>query len=287
MKTFLVAVVLAVLVFSRASAQVSVELALEQEQFLPCEAIPLAVKITNRSGQQLHLGADAAWLTFSVESADGFVVIKNSEVPVTGEFDLESSQMATKHVDLQPYFSLNRSGRYQVTAVLHVKDWSTTVTSPAKHFDVVNGAQLWTQDFGVPTTNGVPEVRKYSLEQANYLRSQLRLYVRLSDAAEARVFKVTALGPMVSFGRPESQVDRESRLHVLWQGGAQLFNYCIINPDGVVAQRETYDYFSTHPRLAVDDNGGVVVQGGVRRPKSGETPAVKAPNALPNAPVKP
>ena len=66
----------------RASAQVSVELAMDQEQFLPSEAVPLAVKITNRSGQPLHLGAEANWLTFSVEADDGFVVIKNAEVPV-------------------------------------------------------------------------------------------------------------------------------------------------------------------------------------------------------------
>ena len=50
---------------------------MEQRQFLPSEAIPAAVRITNRSGQPLHLGADANWLTFNVESADGFIVVKN------------------------------------------------------------------------------------------------------------------------------------------------------------------------------------------------------------------
>ena len=99
---------LTLLTLVNAPAQVSVEVVLDQEQFLPSESVPVAVRITNRSGQTLHFGADANWLTFSVESADGFVVIKNSDVPVSGEFDLDSSQMATKRVDLAPYFVLSR-----------------------------------------------------------------------------------------------------------------------------------------------------------------------------------
>ena len=73
MKIFLV-LVLALTAGFRAAAQVNVELAMDQDQFLPNESVRLAVKITNRSGQPVHLGADPNWLTFSVESVDGFVV---------------------------------------------------------------------------------------------------------------------------------------------------------------------------------------------------------------------
>src|ERR1035437_5252177 len=125
MKTFLLVLVLAVLTSFRAAAQVSVEITMDQEQFLPSEAVPVAVKITNRSGQQLHLGTAADWITFSVESTDGFILIKNAEVPVTGEFDLESSQIGIiKRVDFQPYFQMGRHGRYKVIATLRIKDWS-------------------------------------------------------------------------------------------------------------------------------------------------------------------
>jgi len=278
MKTFLV-LVLAVLGFFRASAQVSVELLLDQEQFLPSESIPVGVKITNRSGQPVHLGAEPTWLTFSVESSDGFVVVKKSEVPVLGEFDLESSQLGIKRVDLQPYFSMTKSGRYKLVATVRIKDWSITVSSAPTFFDVINGAAIWTQDFGVPVAGGPPEMRKFTLQQANYLRSQLRLYVMVTDASETHVFRAAALGPMVSFGRPEAQVDRTSQLHVLWQAGGQNFSYFIINPDGLVASRETYDYFNTRPRLSVTQDGNVTVVGGVRRLKPAEAPAVPAPVA--------
>jgi len=275
---------LAVLAFFPAAAQVSLELSLEQEQFLPSESIPLAIKITNRSGQQLHLGEDADWLTFNVEAVGGAVVLKNAEVPVTGAFDLETSQLAIKRVDLQPYFALNQPGRYRVTATLHIPAWGLQLASAPKFLDVIQGAKLWSQDFGLAAgTNAIPEVRKYTLEQANYLKSQLRLYVQVSDAAEAQVFKVSVLGPMVSFSHPEGQVDRQGRLNVLWQTGAQSFSFVLVNPDGSPSEMEYYDNFFSRPRLTINETGDVVVLGGTRRPKPTEMPAVKAPNELPHA----
>jgi hypothetical protein len=286
MKFSLPVFVFAALAFFTASAQdVSVEVSLDQDQFLPSETLPVTVKVTNRSGQTLHLGADANWLTFNVESVDGPIALKIGDAPVTGEFTLESSQVATKRVDLQPYFILTRPGIYKVTATLRIKDWNAEVTSEKQNFDVISGARLWSQEFGVPApggmTNQAPEVRKYTLEEANYLRQQLRMYVMVTDASESRVFKVSAVGPMVSFSQPEAQLDRFSNLHVLYQSGSSAFTYSIVNPNGEIARQEIYDYFNTRPRLGMDDAGGIVVIGGVRRVKAGELPEVKTPLELP------
>jgi hypothetical protein len=294
MKTLWPILGLAWLVVFSAPAQVSVsvDVTMEQEQFLPSEKLPVAVRISNRSGQTLHLGADANWLVFNVESSDGFVVVKNAEVPVVGEFDLDSAQVAIKRVDLQPYFGLMRPGRYKVTATIRIKDWKAEVASPAKNFDVISGVHLWSQDFGVPVpagvTNGVPEVRKYALQEANYLRSQLRLYVLVSDASGSHVFKVLQIGNMVSFSQPETQLDGYSNLHILWQSGAATFIYVVVDPDGGLVQREIYDYFTTRPRLDRNADGKIVVVGGSRRisvrESSSEMPMVNPP---PTAPAKP
>ena len=260
-------------------AQVTVEVTLTQSEFLPSEALPAAVKITNRSGQRLHLGDDPNWLTFDVESDDGFTVIKKAEVPVVGPFDLESSQMAIKRVDLAPYFILNQAGRYHIVATLRIKDWAAQEPSEPKLFDVVNGVTIWTQDFGVPGTAAghAPETRRYSLIKVNYLLSQLRLYVQVSDPTDAQVYKVQAVGRMVSFSQPEEEVDEASNLHVLYQSGATLFSYTVIDPSGAIVSRDYYDYVSTRPRLSVNEQGQVVVIGGVRRPAPGELPQVKMP----------
>ena len=272
---------LALLPIFSASAQVAVNLTLEQEQFLPSEALPVTVHVVNRSGQPLHLGADPNWLTFSVESADSFIVTKQSDPPVQGEFNLDSSQVATKRVDLAPYFVMSRPGRYRITATVRIKDWGTEVSSPPCSFDVINGAKLWSQVFGLPlpagVTNSQPEVRKYTLEEANYLRSQLRMYVRVSDESGTRVFKVRPIGPMVSFSQPEPQLDRFSNLHVLYQSGAATFTYSVINPNGDIVLQEIYDYLKVRPRLRADDDGNIVVYGGVRRVKPAGMPVIKTP----------
>ena len=271
-----------------ASAQITVEVILDQSQFLPSESLPVAVRIVNRSGQQLHLGADANWLTFSVSAVDNYVVAKLGDVPVQGEFDVATSQMATKRVDIGPYFNLSRQGSYRVVATLHIKDWNVEIPSLPQNFDVIDGAKLWSQSFGLPApagaTNGAPQVRKYTLEQANYLRSQLRMYVQVSDEAERNIFKVRAIGPMVSFSQPEAQLDRLNNLHVIYQSGARVFTYSLINPNCDIVRQEIYDYLNTRPRLQSDDNGNITVIGGLRRVKPTDTPMVQAPAAI-SAPV--
>jgi hypothetical protein len=259
-----------------ASAQVTVELTQEQDQFLPSESMPVAVQIVNRSGQTLHLGRGKDWLTFSVETRAGEVVPKLAEVPVEEEFDLESSRKATIHVDLAPYFALNRSGRYSVIATMRIKEWNQDVRSQPRNFDIIEGARMWEQTIGVPNsgagTNGPPELRKFVLQQAHYLKSQLRLYVRLTDPTGERTFRVFPVGPMVSFGRPDPQVDKFSNLHILYMAGPHLFNYVVINPDGEVIVRRTYDYGTPRPRLQPDTDGKILVVGGVRRPTPQDLP---------------
>jgi hypothetical protein len=288
MKTLLISL-LALAAFARASAQVTLELALDQEQFLPDEAVRLTVKITNTSGQQLHLGADPDWLTFSVESEDQFMVSKNSDVPVVEPFDLESSQMGIKRVDLQPYFQMGRIGRYKVTATMRVKQWSLTVNSKPMQFDIIHGAELWSQDFGMmAASNQPPESRKYTLIKANYLREQLRLYVQVGTGDGSQIYKVAPLGPLVSFSAPEEQVDRLNQLHVLWQTGARSFSYVVVGTGGATVSRDVYDNFNSRPRLSVTTNGDVVVNGGVRRLKPEEVPLVKSPaEAAPSTSVPP
>ena len=296
MKIALSILVLALVsVFSAPAQVITVQVLLEQDQFLPGESLPVTVRVINNSGQSLHLGEAANWLTFNVESADNnSVVMKNADPPVVGGFDLGSSEVATKRVDLTPYFALTHAGRYHLVATVRIPEWGSAETSPAKEFDVIDGAQLWSQDFGLPVpagvTNQLPVVRKYILEEANYLRQQLRMYVLVSDQTGTRILKVSAVGPMVSFSQPDAQLDSASNLHVLYQGGARVFIYAVVNPDGNITQQEIYDYENSRPRLAVNAAGDIVVRGGVRRVKPGELPSVRPPEeVLPPtpAPAKP
>jgi hypothetical protein len=273
----------------RLAAQVSVEVALDQEQILPGEALIVGVRITNFSGQTLRFGADNDWVHFTIEGRDGYVVAMTGEVPVTGEFEVESSTVATKRVDLAPYFTITRPGRYLVTALVKLKDWDKQLANKPKGFDVIAGTKLWEQDFGVPVPAGestAPDVRRYALQQAIHLK-QMKLYARVTDQAESRVFACFPLGPMVSFSKPECQIDKSSNLHVLYQTGARAFNYSVVNPDGKLTLRRTHEYSETRPVLRADREGRIVVAGGVRRPSRDDFPPLsdsstnEAPTAKP------
>ena len=261
----------------RLSAQVTVEVLTDQDEFLPGEAIPVVTRITNRSGQTLTFGRDQGWLKFSIQGHEGYVAM-NGEAPVTGEFTLQSSERANVRVNIAPYFQLTKTGHYLVTAAVTVPEWKRQISSSPKAFDVIQGARLWEQEFGVPKapgdTNAVPEMRRYALQQANYLRSRIILYVQVTDTA-GKINKVLPVGPMISFGQPEPQVDKMSNLHVLYQNGPRMFSYVVVNPDGELIKRQTYD-FTTRPRITADADGNLTVVGGTRRITHDDVPPPKS-----------
>ena len=142
MKTMLSILGLALLCLLNAPAQVlTVQLTTEQDQFLPGESLPVTVRVFNNSGQTLHLGADSNWLTFTVEAENNdFVVMKKSDPPVVDAFVLGSSEVATKVVDLAPFFLMNKAGRYRIVATVHIREWNVDVPSAPKEVDVIDGA---------------------------------------------------------------------------------------------------------------------------------------------------
>lgn len=274
-----------------AIAQIKVSVTLDQEQYLPGESMPVAVRIANHSGQTLHFGKDQDWLTFSIESRDGFVVLKNSDAPVIGEFDLEPSKVAVKRVDLAPYFELTRSGRYAVMASVKIREWDHLSGSQPALFTVIQGSKLWEQEFGVPgsATNGTPEMRRYILQQANYVRSQLRLYLRLTDGSGVRSYSVIPIGPLISFSRVEHEVDKASNLHILFADGPHSYLYTIVSPDAQVVARRQYDYQDSRPRLQADAQGIISVRGGLLRESPTETTSTvpaTTPDDLPKSKVQ-
>ena len=249
------------------------ELTVDQDQFLAGESVPVGVRITNFSGQTLHLGKENDWLHFTMEGRDNAFVPASGDIPVQGEFAVESSSVATRRVDVAPYFALTKPGRYSVTATVKLKQWDKELVSKPKSFEVIAGTKLWEQEVGIPSTSGQsPEVRKYALQQAIHLK-QLKLYVRVTDQAESRVIRAFPIGPLLSFSNPEHQIDKSSNLHVLYQTGAKSFNYSVVNADGRLLVRQTYEYTDTRPGLRVDRQGRIYIGGGARRISSEDLPS--------------
>jgi hypothetical protein len=265
----------------KTAAQVSVEIKLDQEQYLPNEPLIAHVKVRNDSGQTLHLAEADNWITFIVEGTEDIRYVRQRKLPVVKDkpFDLESSKTASVNIDLAPCYEITKTGRYKITATVSVPAFNEKFASPAKAFLIGSGSPLWEQAFGVPPevapagADGKPEVRKYKLVQTNP-GSDAKLFCRLTDQLSQDI-RVIQVGPLVSFSRPEPQLDRWNNLHVLYQIGARTFLYTMINPDGMVVARERHDQTDTRPALHYNDEGRISVHGGARRYTRDDLPPVE------------
>jgi hypothetical protein len=264
------------------------EVVLKQDKFLPAEELLAGIRIVNRSGQTLRLGDEADWISFSIEKVSGGAVKTLAPPPVQGAFDLESTKQATVRVDVAPCYDLRQPGRYLISATVKIKDWNKVLTAKAAAFDIIEGTKLWEQVIGVPRPEGgahPPEARTYSLQQANYLKDKLSLYLRVSTA-DGHVIKLINIGSMISFGHPEPMIDNKSRLHLLYQNGARSFAYLVVDHDGNIKIRQAYEYAGTRPRLRLDESGSIGVIGGKRNLTALDVPA-SAETTTNDVPPKP
>jgi hypothetical protein len=269
----------------RAAAQISVEVVLEQDQFLPGEPMELGIRIANRSGQTLGFGPASQWLTVRIEGDGMYMAEASTELPDGTSFSLDSPKQATKRINVAPFFQLEKPGRYQVSVRVQAPGFAEPIVSPTKKFDVITGNRLWEQPFGLPNSGSPPRVRTYALQQANYLK-HLQLYLRVTEGREQHPVAVVRLGQMVSFGHPTAMLDRTNDLHVIFQNGARSFRYCVLTPDGTIQVRHTYTISDSRPRLVVDEQGAVSIKGGLRAPSGDDLPPDTAlPLVLPDLPI--
>jgi hypothetical protein len=269
-----------------ANAQIKVEVLLDQTQFLRDESVQVKIHITNLSGQPVQLADDLDWLNFQVEYDDNKTETRTAQIPAGDAFTLQSAKAVVRQFDLMPFFDFSRTGRYNIAATVRIKSWNQEFSSNPKTLEITAGLQIWEHDFGVPVTNRAPEMRKYSLVQASYQARQ-NLYVRLTDISNTKVFRVIPVAPLVSFSKPEAQIDQESNLHVLSQTGPSAFIYMIVSPRGEIRKRYRYDYSDTRPVLR-PLNDKIIVSGGARHRTDEDIPPnpIAPLDVLTNAPSR-
>jgi hypothetical protein len=256
---------------------VTAQLQLAQDEYLPGEDLQLSVRITNRSGQEIFLGADNDWLAVSITGENNVACPRLADMPLQGGFSLLSGEVGTRSLNPTPCFDFRRPGRYRITASVRIPQWRQEIACKAVTFTVGNGVSLHNLanlQFGMPpapgATNAAPEVRSYSLLKASHLKG-MKLYFQLTGGT-GKILRVFPIARMTSFTDPEAQLDRFNNLHVLSQTGARSFNYCVINPEGQWVVRQTYVYTGTRPVLRVDAEGNIFVGGGTRRLSADDFP---------------
>ena len=246
---------------------IRVELAFDQETYLPREPLYASVRVYNTSGRTLELGRDNEWLSFTVENVDGSFVHQRKPLDVRGEFILPSSSRARKLINLAEFYDLGKFGRYVIHADVKIPQWQETFSSKGIPLGIATGVKLWETTFGMPSDDhqSRPELRKFQLLSANHVK-RLTLYVRVTGENEADTIAIFPVGRLHGFSKPEPQLDRWSNLHVFYQEGAHSFSYYLITPDGLLLTRQFWDINGdSRPGLKVDSEGRIAVFGGVRR----------------------
>lgn len=262
-------------------AQVKLELLLDQRQYLLKEPLELGIRLVNQSGQTLTIPG-TNWLSLTVEDRDKFVVKTLAEMPAPQPVTIESTFMATQWIDIGDAFDFRENMSYQLNARVRIEQWGEDVYSKPVNFEIIKGTVLWHQQFGVPSEPGSPpQMRKYILQQANYL-NELQLYVRVTDLTERIIFKARRLAPMLLISQPEAQIDGLNRLHVLTQFGMRQFMHLCVDAGGDLLLRNTYEASGgVRPVLKTTEAGGVFVKGGLRLLRQDDIP----PSALLNQPL--
>ncbi|MBT5707279.1 MAG: hypothetical protein HOI66_13255 [Verrucomicrobia bacterium] len=252
--------------------QVTVELEFGKDFYIADEPMFAKVKITNFSGRTLNFGKDNHWLMFSVEARDGFLVDEEGTPNVSGEFEIPNASRGSRRVNLAPYYKIKRPGRYHVVATVFSDQLKEVLRSPSIEVNIIRATTLWQKDFGVATgEENSYEVRRYSLIRA-LNDNVLELYIRVASRDDSRVFTVFSVGNLVSFGSPEAQIDRMSRLHLLQQYAARSFRYLVVTADGELMIRHRYDYTNTRPKLGAGTDNMIMVRGGIRVPAQTDLP---------------
>ena len=252
--------------------QVTIELDFDKDFYIADEPLFANVRITNFSGRTLKFGRDNHWLMFSVEARDGFLVDEEGTPNVSGEFDIPNASRGTRRVNLAPYYRVKKPGRYQVLATVFSDQLKEVLKSPSMEVNIIRATTLWQKDFGVATAEGdAYEVRRYTLIRA-LNDNVLELYIRVANRDDSKVYTVFSVGNLVSFGSPEAQVDRLSRLHLLQQYGARSFRYLVVTADGELMTRHRYDYTNSRPKLAAGPDNLIMVRGGIRVPAETDLP---------------
>lgn len=239
-------------------AQLNVDLQLGRRQFIVNEAIPLAVQLTNRAGQELLLHGDGRrpWLNITVTNQRGNIVapyqafeFQAAKVPV--------GRAVARRVNLSSLFPLTSIGKYTVKTAVTLPT-GETFQSGSKTFDITKGRTLYQQRIGLGGKARDYRLISFAVGQSAYL------YFEAELVDQHRVVYCYPLGEMLRHRKPEATVDKNGQLNVLYLGAPEVHVHVLIDSKGKVVDRTLFKRGpSGHPRLIAFANGEVKVAGGI------------------------
>jgi hypothetical protein len=246
-----------------AAAQVRVDISFKRKLYVMYEPLIAAVTIHNLSGRPLLLDntAEHRWITFNIESADGRIIPPNNPDYAFPPAAIEPGEKLPAAFNLTPMFPLQEFGLYRVRASVYVAEFGRFFSSPPLAVEITEGRPIWQEVVGVPGGDGRPALRTITLLSHKLSRST-RLYARIEDRENGKIYATHQLGPFLTFGRPDVVLDAKNEIHILQNSAPKQFLYTHLDLDGKVIERQFYVEAGTRPALTKRDGGAVIVSGG-------------------------
>lgn len=246
-----------------AVAQVRVDISFKRKLYVMYEPVIATVTINNLSGRPLLLenSDHHRWFGFNIETGDGRII-----PPINPDYALAPAAVGpgeklTRAVNITPLFPLHEFGLYRVQAAVYAEAFDRYFSSPPLAIEITDGRPIWQEVVGVPGAAGKPELRTITLLSHKLSRST-RLYVRIENREEGRVYATHQLGQFLTFGRPEVLLDVDNRIHILQNTLPKQFLYTHLGLDGEVLAQQAYREVGSRPRLVKQEGGTVGVTGG-------------------------
>lgn len=228
------------------------------------------VKLIQPSGQEKRIGNGKFFISRGVivwEQTIGVLVPKQEEP--TPEPPKEEGKLVA---DTKPKFGFVR--KHGVLNDEQKKE-ETPVETPKpveKPLDIRERPKFgFVRNHGVlqnpdeKATDAKEETRHFALIRFATQGDNNFLYVRVSDPDHGIIYGCYPLGKAIPFYKPQTRLDKEGNLHVLFQKGARIFDYYRINPNAKVLERSEVTNMTSPPNLERTDDGIVFLRGGERR----------------------
>jgi hypothetical protein len=279
----------------RSASSLELQTEIFQDRYLPGESIEVEFRLRNLSGEPLTFRPEDEWLDVTMRrignnAQESSLVPRIGPVRINEVFTVPHTVAVKARLDITSGFGILPPGRYKLDATMLHPATRAPSRATSLLLEVVPGSKIWEQEFGFRGggAEAQPELRKYSLQKMT-TKSEVRLYIGVTDATEQTVFRQVALGRAANSDNPQARIDRMSYLHVVHQTGPRTFTHTVVNPVGDTLRRMTYDAVSggLRPLLKSDEEGRVSLVGGMRRPQSNDIPAAEPPLKPAESPALP
>ncbi len=251
-------------------AQVALQLALSDHQYLSHEQVVARLVLRNDSGRPLAFGDDQRLqgkLFFEITDSSGKMLqLRTNESPTLPQMILTNGQTSEPaYINLTKYYRLSEPGNYRIHFWISHPQMSSAYQSNNVNFSVNRGHELWRLPVGVPDLlnddSGKPSKTMYYVLTSIYKKANNSLYIQIED--DQKIYALRYIGRAIGSEKVERDVDGFSNLHMVVPIKPRLFQYVILNLKGEIEKAEIYKKTNTPPRLGRDEkHGNVFIVGG-------------------------